>query len=41
MITVLIVDDEKAVRTNLAAFLQDEGFEVLEATSAEAGLGVL
>lgn len=41
MIAVLIVDDEEAVRTNLYAFLQDEGFETLAVASAEAALEVL
>ena len=40
-VQVLIVDDESAIRMNLAAFLEDESFEVLEAESAEQGLQIL
>ena len=38
---VLLVDDERAVRLNLAAYLEDEGFAVIEAESGEAALDVL
>jgi len=38
---VLVVDDEAAVRNNLVAFLEDEGFEVREAESGEAALQLL
>lgn len=35
MISVLIVDDEQAVRENLLAYLEDEGMQVAEAESGE------
>ena len=35
---VLIVDDEDSVRENLAIFLEDEGFSVIEAITAELAL---
>ena len=38
MSRVLTVDDDAGVRLNLAAYLEDEGFEVVEADSGEAGL---
>jgi len=41
MTTVLVIDDEEAIRTNLSVFLQDEGFDVLAAANAEAALGML
>lgn len=36
--TILVVDDEEIVRLNLAAFLEDEGFSVITASSAEDAL---
>ena len=36
---VLVVDDEKGLRLTFAAFLEDEGFEVLTADSLEGLLG--
>ncbi|MCO7224198.1 response regulator [Pleionea sp. CnH1-48] len=39
--SVLIVDDEPAIRLNLAIFLQDESFNVVVAESAEEGFSVL
>jgi two-component system nitrogen regulation response regulator NtrX len=38
---VLVVDDEKNIRRTLAMVLGAEGFDVIEAESAEAGLRVL
>ena len=35
MISVLIVDDEQAVRENLLAFLEDEGMQLSKAESGE------
>jgi DNA-binding NtrC family response regulator len=39
--TVLILDDEPFIRMNLATFLEDEGFRVLESPSAEHALQLL
>jgi CheY-like chemotaxis protein len=39
--TVLLVDDEAVVRFSTAELLSDLGYEVLEAASAEAALGVV
>lgn len=39
--TVLVLDDEEMVRENLEAFLEDEGFNVLSAPSAEDALTVV
>lgn len=36
--TILVVDDEEIVRLNMAAFLEDEGFTVITACSAEDAL---
>lgn len=36
--TILVVDDEEIVRLNMAAFLEDEGFNVITASSAEDAL---
>ena len=41
MSRVLTVDDDAGVRLNLAAYLEDEGFEVVEADSGEVGLELL
>jgi len=38
---VFLVDDEEAIRINLAAWLEDEGFEMLVAESGEEALDVL
>ncbi|HEU5393459.1 MAG TPA: response regulator, partial [Candidatus Methylomirabilis sp.] len=35
---ILIVDDEKNIRTSLTGILQDEGYRVAEAESGEAAL---
>ena len=35
---ILLVDDEITVRATLSAYLEDEGFEVLQAASAEEAL---
>jgi two-component system nitrogen regulation response regulator NtrX len=39
--TILIIDDEKAIRESLAGILADEGFAPLTAASAEEGLQLL
>ncbi len=39
--TVLVVDDEKNIRRTLRMVLEGEGFDVLEAESAEDGLSLL
>jgi DNA-binding NtrC family response regulator len=39
--TILVVDDEKNIRRTLRMVLEGEGFEVLEAQSAEDGLSVI
>lgn len=39
--TILIIDDEKAIRESLAGILSDEGFLPLTAASAEEGLQLL
>ena len=38
---VLIIDDEEAIRFSLRGILEDEGYEVLEAGSAEEGLALV
>jgi two-component system, OmpR family, response regulator len=38
---ILLVDDEAMVRENLAAYLADEGFDVIAAASAEEGIDLL
>lgn len=40
-IHVLLVDDEELIRINLQAYLEDEGFEVSTAASAEKALQLL
>ena len=39
--TILVIDDEKNIRRTLAMVLEGEGFEVLDAPTAEDGLRVL
>lgn len=39
--TILIIDDEKAIRNSLSGILTDEGFKPLTASSAEEGLDIL
>lgn len=39
--TVLILEDEATIRENLTAFLEDEGFKVLEAPDAKAAFVAL
>ena len=41
MISVLVVDDEQAVRENLLAFLEDEGMQLAEAESGEDALAMV
>ena len=40
-IKVLIVDDEETLRTHVAAYLEDEGFDVTTVADGEAALEVL
>ncbi|MDD6088374.1 MAG: sigma-54 dependent transcriptional regulator [Desulfovibrionaceae bacterium] len=40
MAKILIVDDEEAIRLSLHGILEDEGYEVLEASGAEDGLAI-
>ncbi len=40
-ICVLIIDDERSIRQSLADFLEDFGFDVITAESAEEGLELL
>lgn len=39
--TILILEDEPTIRENLTAFLEDDGFEVLEAEDAKTALDLL
>src|SRR3954468_11619012 len=39
--TVLVVDDDRAVREVISAVLREEGYSVRQATGAEAALGML
>ena len=39
--TILVLDDEPFIRMNLATYLEDEGFRVLEAATAEHALQLL
>ena len=39
--TVLIIDDELLVRRNLRLFLEDGGFQVIEAADGRTGIGLL
>ena len=38
MATVLVLDDEKSIRSTLGAFLRGDGYEVIEASEAEAAI---
>jgi DNA-binding response OmpR family regulator len=38
---ILIIDDEDKIRAGLRDYFEDEGFSVLDAASAEAGLDAL
>lgn len=40
-VLILVVDDEEALRVLAAAILEDEGYEVVEAASADAALVLL
>ena len=40
-IRVLVLDDEKSVRSNLRAFFEDEGFEALLCSSGEEALDLM
>ena len=40
-VLVLVVDDEEMVRENLEAYLEDEGFNVVTASSGEDALNLL
>ena len=39
--SILVVDDEALIRINLAAFFEDEGFQVFEAGNADEAIGIL
>ncbi|MBF0125273.1 MAG: response regulator, partial [Magnetococcales bacterium] len=39
--TILIIDDEDAIRASLRGILEDENYEVLEASSGEMALEML
>lgn len=39
--SILVVDDEAMIRHNLADFFADEGFQVFEADSADAAIGIM
>lgn len=41
MATILILDDDRQVRDSLAINLEDEGFDVMEAGTAETALDLL
>ncbi len=41
MLSVLVVDDEAAVRENLCAYLEDEGMQMAEAESGEQAVEML
>jgi len=38
--TLLIIDDDDVVRASLAAYLEDSGFSVLQASNGQQGLQV-
>ncbi|WP_027362955.1 response regulator [Desulfospira joergensenii] len=37
----LILDDEETIRQSIAAFMEDEGYQVFQAESTEQALGIL
>jgi len=39
--TVLVIDDEKSIRHTLGAFLEDDGFLVLQSESGESALQII
>ncbi|MEA3347467.1 MAG: response regulator [Pseudomonadota bacterium] len=41
VIKVLLVDDEPAILSNLEAYFEDEGFEILKAESGEEAVAIL
>jgi len=41
VISVLVVDDDQAVRENLLAFLEDEGMQLAEAESGEDAVAMI
>lgn len=41
LMNILVVDDEDMIRENLVAFIEDEGFDVVGAASAEEALDML
>ena len=41
MAKILIIDDEPLLRDNLAAYLEDEGHQLVTSSTAEAGLSKL
>ena len=41
MARILIVDDEKSIRTTLSEFVKEDGHEVLTAEDAEEGFRLL
>jgi DNA-binding response OmpR family regulator len=38
---LLILDDEKSIRQSIAAFMEDEGFQVFQAESSEQALEII
>ena len=36
--TVLVIDDEDIVRESLVAYLEDSGFNIIEASDGQSGL---
>ena len=40
-VSVMVLDDEKAIRESLAAHFEDDDFKIFTAASAEQALGVL
>lgn len=41
MVTILVVDDDPAVLLNTAAYLEDEDFQVFEASSGQQALNIM
>jgi len=39
--SLLVVDDEQMIRSNLQAYFEDEGYQVFAAETGEAGLEIL